>query len=100
MDKRELGPVFRERLQVLIDRAGETRAGFAQSIGVDRSALTQLLSGHSLRLPRADTLRRIAERYSVSLDWLLGLSQDETLAAEIKPALEIATAAAGADNDT
>src|SRR5687767_6619390 len=99
MDKRELGPVFRDRLQVLIDRAGETRAGFAQSIGVDRSALTQLLSGHSLRLPRADTLRRIAERYSVSLDWLLGLSQDETLAAEIRQAVEIAEAE-GAEGDT
>ena len=85
MDKRDLGPVFRERLQMLIQRSGSTRAAFAQSIGVDRSALTQLLAGASLRLPRADTLRRIAERYAVSLDWLLGLSQDETLAAEIRP---------------
>ena len=98
MDKRELGPIFRERLQILMQRAGVTR-GLRESIGVDRSALTQLLSGQSIRLPRADTLRRIAERYSVSLDWLLGLSQDETLAAEIKPALEIAVAE-GADNDT
>ncbi len=99
VDARELGPVFRDRLQSLIRRAGVTRSAFAQSIGVDRSALTQLLSGQSLRLPRAETLRRIAERYSVSLDWLLGLSQDETLAAEMKPALEIAEAA-GADEDT
>ena len=99
MDKRDLGPVFRERLQILLQRAGTTRAAFAQSIGVDRSALTQLLAGQSLRLPRADTLHRIAERYSVSLDWLLGLSQDELLSAEIKPALEIAVAE-GADEDT
>jgi transcriptional regulator with XRE-family HTH domain len=99
MDKRDLGPVFRERLQILIQRSGSTRAAFAQSIGVDRSALTQLLAGASLRLPRADTLRRIAERYAVSLDWLLGLSQDETLAAEIRPALEIAVAE-GTDEDT
>src|SRR5688572_25467269 len=99
MDQRDLGPVFRERLQSLIRRAGVTRSAFAQSIGIDRSALTQLLSGDSLRLPRADTLRRIAERYGVSLDWLLGLSQDETLAAEMKPALEIA-AAEGADEET
>jgi transcriptional regulator with XRE-family HTH domain len=99
MDKRDLGPVFRERLQMLIQRSGCTRAAFAQSIGVDRSALTQLLAGASLRLPRADTLRRIAERYAVSLDWLLGLSQDETLAAEIRPALEIAVAE-GTDEDT
>ena len=92
MDKRELVALFRERLLLLMQRSGETRAGFAQSVGVDRSALTQLLSGQSVRLPRADTLRRIAERYSVSLDWLLGLSQDERFAAEIKPALEIAVA--------
>ncbi|HEX9906580.1 MAG TPA: helix-turn-helix transcriptional regulator [Propylenella sp.] len=99
MDKRELGPVFRERLQALIDRAGVTRSAFAQSIGIDRSALTQLLSSRSTRLPRADTLRRMSEQYAVSLDWLLGLSQDEALAAEIKPALEIAVAA-GAEQET
>ncbi len=99
MDKRELGPVFRERLMLLMARAGEKRSSFAASIGIDRSALTQLLAGQSTRLPRADTLRRIAERYSVSLDWLLGLSQDETLAAEIKQAVEIAEAE-GAEGDT
>lgn len=96
-DKRDLGPIFRGRLQDLVLRSGGTRSAFAQSIGIDRSALTQLLSGQSTRLPRADTLRRIAERYAVSLDWLLGLSQDETLAAEIKPALEIAVAEGGAE---
>jgi transcriptional regulator with XRE-family HTH domain len=99
MDKRDLGPIFRERLQALIARAAVTRSAFAESVGLDRSALTQILAGDSTRLPRADTLRRIAERYSVSLDWLLGLSQDEMLAAEMKPALEIAVAV-GADEDT
>jgi transcriptional regulator with XRE-family HTH domain len=99
MNSRELGPVFRERLQIVIDRAGITRAAFAKSIDIDRSALTQLLSDRSLRLPRADTLRRISGTYAVSLDWLLGLSQDETLAAEMKPALEIAEAE-GSDEDT
>ncbi len=99
MDKRELGPVFRERLQMLIERSGVTRATFAKAVGLDRSALTQLLASQSTRLPRADTLRRISVHYSVSLDWLLGLSQDETFAAEIKPALEIAEAQ-GSDEDT
>ena len=99
MDQRELGPLFRSRLQTLLHRTGETRAGFAKSVGLDRSALTQLLAGPSVRLPRADTLRRIAERYAVSLDWLLGLSQDETLAAEMRPVVEIA-AAEGAEQDT
>ncbi len=97
-DKRDIGPIFRDRLGSLLQRSGVSRSAFALSVGIDRSALTQLLAGQSTRLPRADTLRRIAERYSVSLDWLLGLSQDETLAAEIKPALEIAVA--GADGET
>jgi transcriptional regulator with XRE-family HTH domain len=99
IDRRDLGPVFRERLALVLRRAGETRSGFASSIGLDRSALTQLLSGRSDRLPRAETLRRIAERYAVSLDWLLGLSQDETLAAEMRPVVEI-TAAVGAEEET
>jgi transcriptional regulator with XRE-family HTH domain len=99
MDQRELGPIFRTRLLALLHRTGQSRATFAESVGIDRSALTQLLSGPSVRLPRADTLRRIAERYAVSLDWLLGLSQDETLAAEMRPVLEIA-AAEGTEQDT
>lgn len=99
MDKRDIGPVFRERLDTLVRRAGITRSAFAESIGIDRSALTQLLSDHSTRLPRVDTLRSISERYAVSLDWLLGLSQDEALSAEVKPVLEIAEAA-GAGEDT
>lgn len=99
MDSRELGPIFRQRLQSLIQRNGTTRSAFAQSIGIDRSALTQLLSGPSVRLPRADTLRRMAVTYSVSLDWLMGLSQDETLSAELRPVLEIAEAR-GAEQDT
>lgn len=99
MDKRELGPIFRERLQSLMVRSGVTRSTFAKSIGLDRSALTQLLGAQSTRLPRADTLRRICAEYSISLDWLLGLSQDEKLSAEIKPALEIAEAD-DSNNDT
>jgi transcriptional regulator with XRE-family HTH domain len=99
VDTRELSPVFRERLQTLMHRAGVSRAAFAQSIGLDRSALTQLLSLQSVRLPRADTLRRISERYAVSLDWLLGLSQDETLAAEMRPVVEL-TEGQGADQGT
>lgn len=92
MDKRDLGPVFRERLGLVMTRAGQSRAGFAESVEIDRSALTQLLSEGSTRLPRVDTLRRISERYGVSIDWLLGLSQDEALGTEIKPLLEITEA--------
>ncbi|HSM42211.1 MAG TPA: helix-turn-helix transcriptional regulator [Afifellaceae bacterium] len=89
MDKRNLGPIFRERLKVVLDRFAGSQAEFARTIGLDRSALSQLLSEHSTRLPRAETLQAIAERHGVSVDWLLGLSQSELFSAEIKPMLEI-----------
>lgn len=89
MDKRVLAGLFRDRLHVLLARSGMSRSGFAGTVGIDRSALTQLLSGTATRLPRAETLLAIAEQHRVSLDWLLGLSQDEGLAGEIRESFEI-----------
>ncbi|MBE7185251.1 MAG: helix-turn-helix transcriptional regulator [Methylobacterium mesophilicum] len=89
MDKRDLSEVFRDRLMVLVSRSGGNRSAFAHAVGVDRSALSQLLSGAVTRLPRTETLVAIAEAYKVSLDWLLGLSQDEGLTGEIRPSLEL-----------
>ena len=43
----------------------------------------------STRLPRAETLLNIAAEHKVSLDWLLGLSQDEGVTGEIRASLEI-----------
>ncbi len=89
MDKRDLSATFRERLRLLQQRSGLSQSAFAAAVGIDRSAMSQLVSGATTRLPRAETLLAIAERYKVSLDWLLGLSQDEGLAAELRGSLEI-----------
>lgn len=89
MDKRDLSQLFRERLKMLLTRSGQNQSAFAASVGIDRSALSQLLSGQSTRLPRAETLLNMAATYNVSLDWLLGISQDEGLASEIRESLEI-----------
>jgi transcriptional regulator with XRE-family HTH domain len=77
MDKRQLAEVFRARLQTVFDRARVSQAAFAEVIGIDRSALSLLLSGRMVRLPRVETLLAIAERHAVTIDWLLGVSQDE-----------------------
>lgn len=98
MDKRDLGAVFRERLSEVMRRYGGGQSRFAQSIGLDRSALSQLLSGKTVRLPRAETLVAIAEAHGVSLDWLMGVSQNERLAAEIAPTLAIELGASGPDD--
>lgn len=88
VDKRDLGPVFRNRLRAVIKRFDGNQAEFARTIGLDRSALSQLLSDDIVRLPRAETLFSVAQRHGVSLDWLMGLC-DGDHRPEIRPVLEI-----------
>ncbi len=91
MQKRDTVDTFRRRLNELIARTGYSRAQFASRAGLDRSTLTQLLAEANVRLPRAETIARIAARHSSSVDWLLGLSQRDEVAADIVPQLVIET---------
>ena len=75
--------VFRERVSLVLARSGLNYAAFARKAGLDRSTLSQLLTGPMPRLPRAETLAAIAKTARVSVDWLLGLSQREEMGAEI-----------------
>jgi len=90
MDKRDTVRDFRAHLGEIITRSGLSRARFAAKAGLDRSTLTQLLSPANVRLPRAETIARIAVRHGVSVDWLLGLSQQDAVAADVvsQPAIE------------
>jgi transcriptional regulator with XRE-family HTH domain len=90
MDKRDLADIFHQRLTTLFERSRRSQSAFADSIGLDRSALSLLLSGKTARLPRVETLLAIAEAHAVTLDWLLGLSQDEGVTGEMlsSPAIE------------
>lgn len=85
MKLQERVTLFQERLQQVIDESGLNRSAFSASISVDRSTLSQLLSVDNVRLPRADTIASIAEVHQVSIDWLLGLTQQGRLAANIVP---------------
>jgi transcriptional regulator with XRE-family HTH domain len=98
MNKDQISEILRGRLALLSQRSGLNLSQMAAGIGLDRSALSQMLSGQTLRLPRAETLMRIAQRHSVSLDWLLGLSEDEALSAALTPAFEIEQASADGDD--
>jgi transcriptional regulator with XRE-family HTH domain len=95
MDKRDVSALFRERLKALLARSNLNQSAFAASIDVDRSALSQILSGATTRLPRAETLMTIAAEHRVSLDWLLGLSQDEAVTGEIRDMMEIEEGVSG-----
>lgn len=88
-DKRQIAENFRSRLLQLLERQSITLSGFARRCGLDRSALSQFLDKEGTRLPRAETLSAIAITESVSVDWLLGLSQSENALGEVAPQVGI-----------
>lgn len=83
MERQDTLETFRERLLAVIERAGLSRSGFARKVGIDRSTLSQILSPATDRLPRVETLTAIATSEQVSIDWLVGLSQEGGLQADI-----------------
>ncbi len=66
--------LFRERLGIAMTEAGQTQAGLARAVGVNRSTISQLLDADGARLPNAQVVGGCAEALGVSADWLLGLS--------------------------
>jgi len=83
MDRRLVAAEFRSRVLRAMERADLTKTALAEQAGIDRSTLTQMLSGDFDRMPRADTAAAIAVALQVSLDWLLGLTQDARVSADI-----------------
>ncbi len=89
IDKRDVAEAFRDRMALLLARKGFNLSQFAESVGIDRSALSQFLAPGSTRLPRAETLCTIARTYGVSVDWLMGLIANDEVASEAVPMIEI-----------
>ena len=95
--KRNICETFKLRLASLIARSGLSVSAFSKRCGLDRSALSQFLNDGSLRLPRSETLVSIAASENVSVDWLLGLSQDEAVVGEVSSVFDIEHASAEQD---
>lgn len=92
MDKRVLAAEFRQRLKSLLDGGHGSVQAFLHDTGIDRSALSQFLDPGSDRMPRAETLRRIAEARGVTVDWLLSLSNAPDGRQEVAPTVQIESA--------
>ncbi|KMW60208.1 hypothetical protein AIOL_000361 [Candidatus Rhodobacter oscarellae] len=82
-DKRERADLFRARLSEAMQNRDATQSGLARAIGVDRSTISQLLSGDTARLPNAQVVGECATQLGVSADWLLGLSERPESAADL-----------------
>lgn len=100
MDKRERSAVFRQRLQEAMEKAGLNKSSISEQIGVDRSTISQLLSGNHARLPNAQVIGECAHTLGVSADWLLGLSARPERATDLLDvALSMPEAARSAADD-
>ncbi len=83
IDKRDRAEQFRIRLAKAMSDANVSQSALARSARVDRSTISQLLSGQSARLPNAHVVGSCAAALGVSADWLLSLSDRPESAADL-----------------
>lgn len=83
IDKRQRATQFRQRLNAAMAQKGLSQSALARQIGVDRSTVSQLLSGAGARLPNAQVVGECASALGVSADWLLSLSDRPESAADL-----------------
>ena len=65
---------FSERLIELLERTGTTRRSFANALGVSERMVQYYITGK--KIPTAETLISIADFFDVSLDYLVGRSDN------------------------
>lgn len=68
---------FSYRLTVLLDDNNMTQTQLAKKIGTSNVTICRYLTGE--RTPRIDVITKIASEFNVSLDYLLGLSDDKNI---------------------
>ncbi|MDK3073872.1 helix-turn-helix transcriptional regulator [Sedimentitalea sp. JM2-8] len=83
MNKHQRAERFRTRLARAMQDRHLSQSALARRIGVDRSTISQLLTGDGARLPNAHVVGACAATLGVSADWLLSLSDRPESAAEL-----------------
>lgn len=64
-----------ERIRLLIDLKGMQPSRFADEIGVQRSAISHIISGRNK--PSVDLLQKIVRRFKeVNLNWIMGQGEE------------------------
>ena len=79
MSDKNTGDVTLERIKEL--KGADSQEVFAKKINTSQSNVSKMLTGTP---PSAATLKAMAEAYSVSVDWLLGLSDKKECAVEVQ----------------
>ncbi|AOQ22994.1 hypothetical protein MTAT_28040 [Moorella thermoacetica] len=71
-------PTFGQRLKLLRKENGWTQDVLAEKLGLTRSAIAGYESPSKGYIPSPDILKRLAECFGVSVDYLLGHTDDRT----------------------
>ena len=69
------GEIFRERIRLLREKSGMTKKDFAAFTGI--AYITLYNYEREKTVPGADMLFRIAAKTGCSVDWLIGLKEEE-----------------------
>lgn len=64
--------MFVQRLRCVIAESGETQRQIAKEVGVAKATVNLWCRGE--QMPNSKALIKLCERFDVSADWLLGLS--------------------------
>ena len=65
---------FRKRIQLLLAESGQTQVEISRATGINKKLLNKYMSGEIL--PGPDNLVTLGEYFEVSIDWMLGASED------------------------
>ena len=68
-------PIIGERIRTLRERQGMSQAALARALGASINAINYI-EGGSTRAPHIDRLIAIADLFDVSLDYLVGRTDD------------------------
>lgn len=70
--------MFSQRLKELRESKGLLQENLADILEIPRSSIGQYESGESDRIPRKDRLEKIADYFNVSVDYLLGRTNEKS----------------------
>ena len=71
-------PMIGERIRILRERQGMSQAALARALGASVNAINYI-EGGSTRAPHIDRLIAIADLFDVSLDYLVGRTDEPSL---------------------
>ncbi|WP_028551733.1 helix-turn-helix domain-containing protein [Paenibacillus sp. UNC451MF] len=83
---------FYQRFKILREECGWTQDIVAEKLGVSRPTIAGYESEEKNRLPREETLHKIADLFDVSIDYLLGRTDDRSpsVQLDIPPDINVA----------